>query len=79
MKRTLYILIHSLETSETSDEKGYTAPFSEIKRGNTSVINVDDFPTEEIPHGIGIFSEVLRHDDNFRYPRRMLAEANFPM
>ena len=68
----------SLETSETSDEKGYSAPFPELKRGTTSVINVDEIPTEEISLGIGIFSEVLRRDDNFRYPRRMLDEATFP-
>lgn len=36
------------------------------------------YPTEEIPQGIGIFSEVLRRDDHFRYPRQMLAEATFP-
>ena len=39
---------------------------------------MDEIPTEEIPLGIGIFSEVLRRDDNFRFPRRMLAEATFP-
>ena len=68
----------SLETSEKSDEKGYSAPLPEIKRDTTSVINVDNIPTEEIPQGIEIFSKVLRRDDNFRYPRRMLAEATFP-
>lgn len=26
----------------------------------------------------GLFSEVLRRGDNFRFPRRLLAEANFP-
>ena len=67
----------SLETSEKSDEKGYSAPLPEIKRDTTSVLNVDDIPKEEILQGIGIFSEVLRLD-NFRYPRRMLAEATFP-
>ena len=41
-----------------------------------TVINVDDAPTEKMPQGIGIFSEVLRQNNN--YPRRMLAEANFP-
>ena len=39
---------------------------------------MDEIPTEEISLGIGIFSEVLRRDDNFRYPRRMLDEATFP-
>ena len=68
----------SLDTSATSDEKEYSAPFPEIKRVATSVIDVDDIPTEEIPKGIGTFSEVLRRDDNFRYPRRMLAETTFP-
>ena len=43
-----------------------------------TVINVDDAPTEKIPQGIGIFSDVLRQNNNFRYPHRMLAEANFP-
>ena len=61
---------------EKSVENGYSAPVSE--RGPVTVINVDDAPTEEIPQGIGIFSEVLRQNDNFRYPRRMLAEANYP-
>ena len=61
---------------EKSVENGNSDPFSE--RDTVTVINVDDAPTEEIPQGIGIFSEVLRQNDNFRYPRRMLAEANFP-
>ena len=70
----------SLETSEASIAKRYTAstPFSEIKRNTVPVINVDDIPTGEIPQGIGVFSEVLRQHDNFRYPRGMLAETNFP-
>ena len=61
---------------EKSVDNGYSAPFSE--RDPVTVINVDDAPTEEIPQGLGIFSEVLHLNDNFRYPRRMLAEASFP-
>lgn len=61
---------------EKSVENGYSDPFSE--RDTITVINVDDVPTEEIPQRIGIFSEVLCQNDNFRYPRRMLAEVNFP-
>lgn len=49
-----------------------------MKTNNLPVINVDDTPSNKFPEGIGIFSEVLRQDDNFRYPRQMLAEADFP-
>ena len=38
-------------------------------RDTTSIINVDDIPTEEIPQGNVIFFKVLCQDDNFRYPR----------
>ena len=37
-----------------------------------------DNPSDEIPLDFGLLSKVLRQDDNFRYPRRLLAEASFP-
>ena len=43
-----------------------------------SVIDVEDNPSDEIPLAFGLLSEVLRQDDNFRYPRRLLAKASFP-
>ena len=43
-----------------------------------SVIDVEDNPSDEIPLDFGLLSELLRQDDNFRYPRRLLAEASFP-
>ena len=49
-----------------------------ITKDSKSVINVDDVPSDKLPLDIGVFSEVLRRDDNFRYPRRILAETNFP-
>ena len=43
-----------------------------------TVIDVEDNPSDEIPLDFGLLSEVLRQDDNFRYPRRLLAETSFP-
>ena len=43
-----------------------------------SLIDVEDNPSDEIPLDFGLLSEVLHQDDNFRYPRRLLAEASFP-
>lgn len=42
------------------------------------VIDVEDNPSDEIPLDFGLLSEVLCQDHNFRYPRRLLAEASFP-
>ena len=33
---------------------------------------------KETPTDIGVLADVLRRDDNFRYPRRLLGESTFP-
>ena len=41
------------------------------------MIDGEDNSSDEIPLDFGLLSEVLRQDDNFRYPRRLLVEASF--
>ena len=67
-------------TSKTSGllKSGNGKKLTETKKDVMSVIDVDDNPSDEIPLDFGLLSEVLRQDDNFRYPRRLLAEASFP-
>jgi len=47
---------------------------------STEVINVDDVsPDKEASLGVGgIVDDLMRHDDNFKYPRRILGETAFP-
>lgn len=51
-------------------------------KGNSSVevINMDEFsPNKEASLGAkGIVDDLMRRDDNFKYPRRMLGETTFP-
>lgn len=51
-------------------------------KGNSSVevINMDEFsPNKEASLGAkGIVDDLMRCDDNFKYPRRMLGETTFP-
>ena len=51
-------------------------------KGSSSVevINVDEFsPNKEASLGAkGIVDDLMRRDDNFKYPRRMLGETTFP-
>ena len=67
-------------TSKTSGllKSGNRKKLTETKKDVMSVIDVEDNPSDEIPLDFGLLSEVLRQDDNFRYPRRLLAEASFP-
>ncbi|KAL9953219.1 hypothetical protein ACROYT_G040599 [Oculina patagonica] len=41
-------------------------------------VNLGEISEEEEPADIGVLADVLRRDDNFRYPRRMLGESTFP-
>ena len=42
------------------------------------VINIDDMSIEETATDIGVLADVLGQDDNFKDPRRLLAETIFP-
>lgn len=72
-------LKHTLK-SKTSGlfKNGKDKKVTETKKDAISVINVKDNPSDEIPLDFGLLSEVLHEDDNFRYPRRLIAEASFP-
>ena len=42
------------------------------------VINIDDMSIEETATDVGVLADVLGQDDNFKNPRRLLAETIFP-
>ncbi|KAJ7377450.1 Cysteine-type peptidase [Desmophyllum pertusum] len=53
-------------------------PAADVKSKANYVINLDDISSENVPIDIGVLADVLHHDDNFRYPRRMLGNTKFP-
>ena len=42
------------------------------------IINIDDMSIEETATDVGVLVDVLGQDDNFKNPRRLLAETIFP-
>ena len=62
--------------SDRASKKGPTTPKTGFER-NAS-INVDNIPSEEITLEMGVMAEVLRRNDNFCFPRRLIGETKFP-
>ena len=61
---------------DRASKKGPTTPKTGFER-NAS-INVDNIPSEEITLEMGVMAEVLRRNDNFCFPRRLIGETKFP-
>ena len=58
--------------------KGEERSVQVTKKNSSRVKNVDDIPEDEMVLEMGVIGEVLRRNDNFCFPRRLIAETKFP-
>ena len=67
------LTVPSVEESAQAPKKGPATT-----KNVSKVINLDEIPSEEIPLEMGVMAEVLRRNDNFCFPRRLIGETKFP-
>ena len=66
------------DIKQKSDQMPKKGSKSETPTPASDVINLDDISEEEITTDMGVLADVVRQNDNFKYPRRILSETIFP-